>query len=176
MASGRSGASFSGKEPRSLAHRSAPDADDGPAGRGAGKRCRPQSAMRRPDAPSIASIGSSMRRVRTPWGVRLYLRRDVGRFCLCRLRHRRFCAAYRRLACLAHGSCRLRAGRAGASISGLAGDFYVVIAKIAESNLIGITAAMAALLLLIGLWYGFPLAMLAARQRTSRCPERSARA
>jgi hypothetical protein len=59
---------------------------------------------------------------------------------------------------------------------GLAGDSYVVIAKIAESNLIGITAAMAALLLLIGLWYGFPLAMLAARQRTSRCPERSARA
>src|SRR3954451_19108739 len=53
---------------------------------------------------------------------------------------------------------------------GLAGDLYVVIAKIAESNLIGIAAAVAALLLLLGLWYGFPLVMLAARQHTSDRP------
>src|SRR3954449_3709102 len=43
---------------------------------------------------------------------------------------------------------------------GLAGDLYVVIAKIAESSLIGIAAAVAALLLLLlGLWHGFPLVM-----------------
>ena len=53
---------------------------------------------------------------------------------------------------------------------GLAGDLYVVIAKIAESSLIGIAAAVAALLLLLGLWYGFPLVMLAARQHTSDRP------
>ena len=49
-----------------------------------------------------------------PVGVRLHLRRDVGRLRLCRLRHRRLCEAHRRLACLSYGSRRLCAGRAGA--------------------------------------------------------------
>jgi len=52
----------------------------------------------------------------------------------------------------------------------LAGDLYVVIPKIAESDLVGIAAALAAVLLLFGLWYGVPLMMLAMRQRTSHCP------
>jgi hypothetical protein len=52
----------------------------------------------------------------------------------------------------------------------LAGDLYVVIPKIAESDLVGIAAALAAMLLLFGLWYGVPLMMLAMRQRTSHCP------
>jgi hypothetical protein len=47
-------------------------------------------------------------------GIRLHLRRDLGRLRLRRLRHRRLRAAHRRLAFLPHGSRRLRARRAGA--------------------------------------------------------------
>ena len=40
--------------------------------------------------------------------------------------------------------------------AGLAGDVFVVIEKIAGSN-IGIAAAAGTLTLLFGLWYGYPL-------------------
>jgi uncharacterized protein DUF6328 len=45
----------------------------------------------------------------------------------------------------------------------LAGDIYVVIAKIAASPTIGIVAAALALILLLGLWYAYPLAARTAR-------------
>jgi arginine exporter protein ArgO len=41
---------------------------------------------------------------------------------------------------------------------GLAGDIYVVIAKILESRTAGAVAGGVTLLLLLGLWYGYPLA------------------
>jgi hypothetical protein len=47
---------------------------------------------------------------------------------------------------------------------GLAGDTYVVIAKIAGSAA-GVEAASAGLILLAGLWYGYPLAAAALRAR-----------
>ncbi len=42
-------------------------------------------------------------------GLGLHLRGDVGRFCVCRLRHRRLCSAHRRLARLGIASHGLRA-------------------------------------------------------------------
>ena len=42
---------------------------------------------------------------------RFYLCRDLGRLRLCRLRHRRLCAADRRLASQQDGACGLRPGR-----------------------------------------------------------------
>jgi hypothetical protein len=42
--------------------------------------------------------------------------------------------------------------------AGLAGDIYVVIAKITESERTGLAAGTIALLLLVGLWHLFPLA------------------
>jgi hypothetical protein len=44
---------------------------------------------------------------------------------------------------------------------GLAGDLYVVMAKIADSPAIGLAAAAAGFALLLALWYGFPLAVRA---------------
>ena len=48
-------------------------------------------------------------------GLGFYLCLDLDRFCLCRLRHRRLCAAHRRLADLTNRACRLRSrcARAG---------------------------------------------------------------
>ena len=46
---------------------------------------------------------------------------------------------------------------------GLAGDVYVVIAKIAGSAAVGILAGALALILLTGLWYIYPLAVAATR-------------
>src|SRR5438874_165041 len=51
---------------------------------------------------------------------------------------------------------------------GLAGDVYVVIAKIAESPAAGLAAGTLALVSLIGLWYVYPL--LAASVRTGPIP------
>jgi hypothetical protein len=51
---------------------------------------------------------------------------------------------------------------------GLAGDVYVVITKIAESPVAGLTAGTLALVSLIGLWYAYPL--LAASVRTGPTP------
>jgi hypothetical protein len=48
---------------------------------------------------------------------------------------------------------------------GLAGDIYVVMAKIGGSNTAGLVCAAAGLLLLLGLWYGFPLAAAALQPR-----------
>jgi hypothetical protein len=42
---------------------------------------------------------------------------------------------------------------------GLSADVYVVIAKIAQSTMIGIVAGGAALLVLLGLWHVSPLLM-----------------
>src|SRR5437764_1361908 len=47
---------------------------------------------------------------------------------------------------------------------GLTGDLYVVIAKIADPA-VGLTAAACALILLIGLWYAYPLAAALLRER-----------
>jgi hypothetical protein len=74
--------------------RGAADADDGPAGRRAGhegadhnQQCgSPLSARSRQSA--VHSVASER-----PVGIRLYLRHDLGRFRLCRLRHRRLCAS-----------------------------------------------------------------------------------
>lgn len=52
---------------------------------------------------------------------------------------------------------------------GLAVDIYVVMAKIADSAAAGLVAGAAALLLLLGLWHGYPLAVAATRER-SRAP------
>jgi hypothetical protein len=48
------------------------------------------------------------------WVSDFYLRLDLVGLRLCRLRHRRLCAAYRRLARIADAPCELRARRAGA--------------------------------------------------------------
>jgi len=47
---------------------------------------------------------------------------------------------------------------------GLALDIHVVIAKIADSATAGLISGVAALLLLLGLWFGYPLAMAARGQ------------
>ena len=93
----------------------APDANDEPTGHRAGQdgpnhdqQCGgPVSARSRQSA--VHGTASEC-----PVGVRLHLRRDLGRLRLCCLRHRRLCEAHRRLACLSYGSRRLCAGRAGA--------------------------------------------------------------
>lgn len=41
---------------------------------------------------------------------------------------------------------------------GLAGDLYVVVARIADDSAAGLAAGAGALVLLLGLWYGFPIA------------------
>ena len=53
---------------------------------------------------------------------------------------------------------------------GLAGDLYVVIAKIADSSAAGLAAGVGGLVLLLALWYGFPLAVrgLGGRQEKPR--------
>jgi hypothetical protein len=48
---------------------------------------------------------------------------------------------------------------------GLALDIYVVMAKIADSGTAGLVAGVAALVLLLGLWYGYPLAVAALNAR-----------
>lgn len=48
---------------------------------------------------------------------------------------------------------------------GLAGDLYVIVAKVAASSNAGIAAAGCALVLLFGLWYAYPLAALALRRQ-----------
>jgi hypothetical protein len=48
---------------------------------------------------------------------------------------------------------------------GLAIDIHVVMAKIANSGAAGLVSGIAALLLLLGLWYGYPLAMAAWGER-----------
>jgi hypothetical protein len=48
---------------------------------------------------------------------------------------------------------------------GLAIDIDVVIAKIADSGIAGLVSGAAALVLLLSLWYGYPLAMAARNQR-----------
>jgi hypothetical protein len=47
---------------------------------------------------------------------------------------------------------------------GLALDIHVVIAKIADSGTAGLISGVTALLLLLGLWFGYPLAMAARGQ------------
>ena len=49
---------------------------------------------------------------------------------------------------------------------GLAGDIYVVIAKIADSPAAGWLAAALGLVTLIGLWHAYPLAVARLRNRT----------
>jgi xanthine/uracil/vitamin C permease (AzgA family) len=49
---------------------------------------------------------------------------------------------------------------------GLAGDTYVVISKITVSPAIAVAAAVAAFILLIGLWHAYPL--VRAGKRTDR--------
>jgi len=51
---------------------------------------------------------------------------------------------------------------------GLAIDIHVVMAKIADSGMVGLVSAIAALVLLLGLWYGYPLAMVARRGAPAR--------
>jgi hypothetical protein len=48
---------------------------------------------------------------------------------------------------------------------GLAIDIHVIIAKIANSGIAGLVCGAAALVLLLGLWYGYPLAMAARNER-----------
>jgi hypothetical protein len=48
---------------------------------------------------------------------------------------------------------------------GLAIDIHVVMAKIADSGAVGLISGVAALVLLLGLWYGYPLAMMALNER-----------
>jgi hypothetical protein len=48
---------------------------------------------------------------------------------------------------------------------GLAVDMHVVMAKIANSGVAGVVAGVATLLLLLGLWYGYPLCVAVTRQR-----------
>lgn len=57
---------------------------------------------------------------------------------------------------------------------GLAGDVYVVIAKIAGAQVVGIAAGAVALALLAGLWHVFPLLVRARRERRLS-PQPSAR-
>lgn len=54
---------------------------------------------------------------------------------------------------------------------GLAGDLYVIVAKVAASSEAGIAAAGCALVLLFGLWYAYPFAALAMRQRQTPVSE-----
>ena len=42
---------------------------------------------------------------------------------------------------------------------GLAGDIYVAIAKLTDSPRIGVLSALTILVMLLGLWYGYPLAL-----------------
>lgn len=51
---------------------------------------------------------------------------------------------------------------------GLAIDIHVVMAKIADSGMVGLVSGIAALVLLLGLWYGYPLAMAARRGAPAR--------
>jgi Family of unknown function (DUF6328) len=51
---------------------------------------------------------------------------------------------------------------------GLAGDVYVVISKIMASTTGGLIAGILALVLLVGLWHGYPLAAAASRDRTAK--------
>jgi hypothetical protein len=48
---------------------------------------------------------------------------------------------------------------------GLAVDIHVVMAKIADSATVGLASGLVALLLLLGLWYGYPLAVAALNER-----------
>jgi len=57
---------------------------------------------------------------------------------------------------------------------GLAGDLYVIMAKIADSNTAGLAAGIGSLVLLLALWYGYPLAALAWRS-WHRAAQRSAK-
>lgn len=57
---------------------------------------------------------------------------------------------------------------------GLVGDLYVVIAKIAGAA-IGLIAAVGAFVLLVGLWYAYPLAALRGRDGSSEKPARQSR-
>jgi hypothetical protein len=61
---------------------------------------------------------------------------------------------------------------------GLSGDIYVVMAKIAGSGVFGAVCGGSVLVLLLGLWYGFPLAVLAWRRRhgkTAQPPHKAQR-
>jgi len=51
---------------------------------------------------------------------------------------------------------------------GLAGDVYVVIAKIVGSPVVGGKAAALALIVLIGLWHAYPLTVASLRRRSVR--------
>jgi len=48
---------------------------------------------------------------------------------------------------------------------GLAVDIHVVMAKIADSGIAGLFSGVAALVLLLGLWFGYPLAIVARGER-----------
>jgi hypothetical protein len=54
---------------------------------------------------------------------------------------------------------------------GLAVDIHVVMAKIADSGIAGLISGVAALVLLLGLWYGFPLVMAARGERRGAPPK-----
>jgi hypothetical protein len=49
---------------------------------------------------------------------------------------------------------------------GLAGDIYVVISKIIDPTT-GVGAAVFAFVVLVGLWYGYPLAVALSRRTTA---------
>jgi hypothetical protein len=51
---------------------------------------------------------------------------------------------------------------------GLAGDIYVVMAKIAGSPIAGLVGGVLGLILLIGLWHAYPLTAAYIRNRADR--------
>jgi hypothetical protein len=51
---------------------------------------------------------------------------------------------------------------------GLAGDIYVVMAKIAGSPIAGLVAGVLGLIVLIGLWHAYPLTTAYIRNRADR--------